>query len=109
VAPRPPQTLESVISDLRRDRERLSTEPYRFGAPHFNLGVVAEDGVFRVRRLEYDRAEGDAYREKALAGGGSFLPEHAEMFMKPTGPVLLEAPTLDALLEKLKGGPWPLA
>jgi hypothetical protein len=109
MAPRPPQSRESVIADLLDGRERLRETPYRFGAPHFNLGVVAENGVFRVRLLEYDVAAGRVYSDAARARGQPFMPEHAERFMKPTGRVLLEAPTLEALIERLKAAPWPLA
>ena len=108
MAPRPPPSRDTVLAALRGQASRLATEPYRFGAPHFTHGVVREASVFRVRRLVYDQEAGTAFARAAQAKGEPFLPEHAERFMRPTGEVVLEAPTLEALLEKLKAAPWPL-
>ncbi len=36
------------------------------------------------------------------------MPEHAELLSTATGKVLLEAPTLDGLIAKLRAAKWPL-
>ncbi len=108
MAPRMPPSRNEVVKALRTAGLHLAEQAFRFGSPHFQFGVVAESGLYRLRRLEYDSKAGDAYAEQARAKGEPFMPEHAEMFMVPTGEVLLEAPTLDGLIEKLEAGPWPL-
>ena len=108
MAPRPPQSREEVVKELREQAGWLERTPYCFGAPEWAYAVVAQDGVFRVRRLELDQARAMAYAMEAREKGRSFQPEDAESFKRPTGEVLLEAPTLEGLLARLEAGPWPL-
>jgi len=99
MAPRAPESKAHFIARLR-----TSTLPVGVGSPHFSHGVVQEDGVFRVRKLVLRKEKVDAYRKDH----STFMPEHAEMLSEPIGDVVLEAPTLDALIKKLEGARWPL-
>lgn len=104
MAPRPPESREAFLARLRAAADRVVGQPVRFGAPHHTHAVVLEDGVWRVRRLELDRARADAYR----AEHRSFMPEHAEMLSEPGPTVALEAASLAALIAALQTAPWPL-
>ncbi len=108
MAPRAPVSAELVISQLKGNEERLKKQPYKFGAPHFTHAVVAEDGVFRVRRLVPDLVAQRKAFEEAMAQKRSFMPEHAEQLTLATGAVVLEAPTLEELIAKLRESKWPL-
>lgn len=81
--------------------------PFVFGSPHPHVGVFEQDGVFRVRALRVDRAEADAATEEARVNGRPFMPEHYYALGKPTGEVFLEAPTREALAEKIERYRWP--
>ena len=99
MAPRRPESKSEFIARLRK-----SKLPVGVGSPHFSHGVVQEDGVFRVRRLVLRQEKVDAYRKEH----STFMPEHAELLSEPIGDVVLEAPTLDELIEKLDAARWPL-
>lgn len=73
-----------------------------FGGHHMTHVVCLEDDVVRVRRLEVSQADADEY----IAQHGIFMPEHAEEISKP-GAVVLEATTIDAIVELLRAGSWP--
>ena len=73
------------------------------GVAFCSHAVVAQEGVFRVRRLVLSKEKADAY----LKEHGMFMPEHAEMLSEPIGEIVLEAPTLEELIKKLQAGPWP--
>lgn len=88
--------MEHLVRRLRA--ANLHQHEVRFGAPHFTYAVVAQDGVFRVRRLALTQEKADAH----LAKTGRFMPEDAERLSEPTGPVVLEAPTLDGLIRLLQ-------
>lgn len=100
MAPRP---LESKEQFLKRLRSQQGSLPVGFGQHHFSHAVVAEEGVFRVRRLVLPKGKAEAY----LKEHGMFMPEHAELLSEPTGEIVLEAPSLQELIEKLEAGRWP--
>lgn len=102
MAPRPLESRESFLVRLKRDAAAGRTE-VRFGAHHFTHAACLEDGVWRVRRLEFTREESDAF----LKEHGHFMPEDAEDLGKPRT-LVLEAPTLDALAAELGKRAWPL-
>lgn len=99
MAPRRPESKAEFLARLR-----TSQLPVGVGSPHFSHGVVHEEGAFRVRRLVLRQEKVDAYRR----AHSTFMPEHAEMLSEPIGEVVLEAPTLDELIKKIDGAPWPL-
>jgi hypothetical protein len=78
-----------------------------FGSAHPFDAVVEQNGVFRLRALVVDPAEARAAAERALAENRSWMPEHHHALGKPTGPIHLEAPTLNALRLKLEAFAWP--
>jgi len=86
---------------------RAGKLPFSFGSPHPVVAVLEQDGVFRVRELVVDPGEAKAAGEAAMAKGGSWMPEHYYALGKPTGRVFIEAPTRDALAEKIEGYQWP--
>ena len=82
--------------------------PVFFGSPHPHLAVVEQDGVFRVRALVVDPKEASAESARALAAGRGWMPENHYALGRPTGPIAIEAPTLEALREKIAARePWP--
>jgi len=101
MAPGPIETFGHFV-------ERLSAafaggeEQVRFGRHHFAHAVCMEDGGYRVRRLEHTREEAEAF----MAEHGMFMPENAEAISTPRT-LVLEAESLDALIETLRGLPWP--
>ncbi len=92
---------------LALSRLRAGALPVSLGAPHPFLAIVEQDGVFRVRHLVVDEAESRRASEAALAAGGSFMPEHHYALGKPTGRIVHEAPTREALAALLEGLEWP--
>jgi len=102
MAPMPPLGKNGVLALLRK-----GTLPFSFGSPHPRVGVVEQDGVFRVRELVIDPAEAEAARKAAMARGGSWMPEQYYGLGKPTGRVFIEAPTREALAEKIAAYSWP--
>lgn len=87
---------------------RAGKLPISFGSPHPCVAILEQDGVFRVRELVVDPGEAQAAASAARAQGGSWMPEHHYALGKPTGRVFLEAPTRDALAEKIEAYQWPL-
>lgn len=104
MAPRPLETKAQFVDRLRRTWKADGSARVGLGGHHWTHGVVLEGGVLRVRRLVLDRAKADAYRQQH----GMFMPEHAEDLSEPTGAVVYEATTLDALIALVEAGPWPL-
>lgn len=104
MAPRAPESKAQFLARLRAAGKTLAGQPVGLGSPHFTHGVVEEEGVFRVRRLVLSRAKYEAYRKE----NSSFMPEHAELLSEPIGELVLEAPTLAALISRLEQGRWPL-
>lgn len=98
MAPRPPESLDSLRARIRS--VDVTQREVRFQAPglsHASHAVVFEAGRYRVRRLEVP----DGAAEAALANTGHFMPEDAEALSVPTGHVVLDEATLDALLARL--------
>jgi hypothetical protein len=81
--------------------------PVWFGSPHPHHAVIEQDGVFRLRKLEIDQEEARRDSERARAAGESWMPEHYYALGKPVGAIVLEAPSLKALLGKIEAHPWP--
>ena len=81
--------------------------PLRFGSPHPTMAIVEQDGVFRIRQLVIDEAEARAARERSLASGGSWMPEHHYALGKPTGKIHAEAWSREELIEKMETMNWP--
>lgn len=102
MAPVPPLGKNHALALLREGKL-----PFSFGSPHPFVAFVEQDGVFRVRELVVDPAEASAAARAAMAQGHSWMPEHHYGLGKPTGQVFLEAPTREALAEKLEAFPWP--
>lgn len=100
MAPRAPESKAEVIARVRA----AAAMPVAFGSPHHTHAVVAEDGRWRVRRLHLPEGKAEAY----LKEHGIFMPEHAEDLSEPTGDIVLEAPTQEALLALLQSARWPL-
>jgi hypothetical protein len=98
MAPRPPQSVASLVAFLRKNEKHLGTRPVRFGSPHHSRAVLEEDGRYRVRALVLEREKADAY----LKEHGMFMPEHAELLSEPTGPIELDCATLDELISALE-------
>lgn len=88
-------------------RLRAGALPVSLGAPHPFLAIVEQDGVFRVRELVVDEAEARRAYEAARAAGRPFMPEQHYALGKPTGRVLHEAPTREALAALLESIAWP--
>lgn len=103
MAPRPLESKEQFLKRLRSQQATIAKQPVGFGQHHFSHAVVAEDGVFRVRRLVLPKEKADAYFKEHKM----FMPEHAEMLSEPTGEIVHEAKTLDELIKKLEAGRWP--
>lgn len=99
MAPRAPESLTSFRARLAGAVARGASE-IRFGLHHASHAVVAEPGRWVVRALQVDPGEAKAFLERH----GRFMPEDAETIARPTGDVLLEAPDLPTLSERL--GPW---
>ena len=74
----------------------------RFHPQHGSYAVCREREGWAVRRMVVDPEEAKAYLEEH----GIFMPEHAARIAKP-GEVVLEAPSMDALIESLDAR-WPL-
>jgi len=102
MAPRAPEPKDAFLKRFAAAVAAGRTE-IRFGAPHLSHAAVLEDGTWRVRRLVFDPAKGEAY----LKEHGMFMPEHAEMLSEPTGESVLEAATADELA-RLLAAHWPL-
>lgn len=67
------------------------------GMAHHTHGIVFEAGVYRVRRLELPAGAMEAF----IARHQMFMPENAEALSEPIGEIVLEAQSLEALLERL--------
>ncbi len=95
-----PESKEAFFERLRKAEKggRLMRFHPQFGS----YAVTREPEGWAVRRMEVDAAEAEAF----LAEHGIFMPEHAAMIAKP-GTLVLEAPTMDALIEALDAR-WPL-
>lgn len=104
MAPRRLETREEFIGRLRRSANRVAQSPLGVGEHHFTHAVVLEDGVWRIRRLYLDPAKVAAYRAEHT----TFMPEHVEALSEPGPEIVLEAPSLEALIEGLQALPWPL-
>lgn len=103
MAPLAPLGKKGLLALLKKGRL-----PVSLGSPHPHLAAVEQDGVFRLRALVVDRAEEEAAHARAMADGGSWMPEHYYALGRPTGAVLLEAPTLEALCQLIEAKePWP--
>src|SRR5512134_191903 len=102
MAPIAPLGKNRVLALLRAGKL-----PCSFGAPHPFIAVLEQDGVFRVRELVVDPGEAEAAAKAAMAQGGNWMPEQYYALGKPTGRVFIEAPTRDALAEKIEAYPWP--
>ncbi|WP_160174546.1 hypothetical protein [Archangium violaceum] len=86
---------------------RAGKLPFTFGSPHPTVAVVEQDGVFRVRELVVAPAEAEVAARESMNERGLWTPEQHYALGKPTGRVFIEAPTRDALAEKLEAYPWP--
>ncbi|PCC69674.1 hypothetical protein SAMN02745121_04098 [Nannocystis exedens] len=104
MAPRPLEPLDHFIARLRRSAPLTAGAQVRFGGHHFSHAVVVEDGRWRVRPLVLDRARADAFLQER----GYFMPENAEDLSEPGDPVVLEADSLEGLIELLRGAKWPM-
>ncbi|MFO0594825.1 MAG: hypothetical protein U0228_05965 [Myxococcaceae bacterium] len=88
--------LAHVVQRIRGSRD-LKKRPVRFGAPHHSHAVLEENGRFVVRGLVLDPEKGKAF----LREHGHFMPENAEDLSEPTGPVVLEAGSVEELISLL--------
>lgn len=86
---------------------RAGKLPFSFGSPHPCVAVVEQEGIFRVRELVVDPGEAEAAAKASMAQGGSWMPEQYYALGRPTGRVFIEAPTRDALAEKIEAYRWP--
>ena len=102
MAPVPPLGKNHALALLRAGKL-----PFSFGSPHPCVAVLEQDGVFRVRELVVDPGEAAVTAKAALAERGFWTPEQHYALGKPTGRVFIEAPTRDALAEKIEAYPWP--
>jgi len=102
MAPRLLESREDFLARLQQ-AARLGKKEVRFGAHHFSHAACLEGATWRVRRLVTPRAKAEAF----LKQHGRFMPEDNEALAEPAD-VMLEAPTLGALVEALRRGPWPL-
>lgn len=102
MSPMAPSGKTRVLDALNRN-----AIPFWFGAPHPFVSLVKQDGVFRVRELVVDAAEAKSASEKALADGTGWMPENHAALAKPTGKILIEAPTREAMAKKLEAYKWP--
>ena len=100
MAPRAPETFKAFKKRLKKSLKEGRSE-IRYGLHHFSHAVCLEEGVFRVRRLEFTQEEADAYMREH----GAFMPEQAEAISKPRT-LEFEAANLDALLDLLEQR-WP--
>jgi len=102
MAPVPPTGRDRAIQLVRAGRL-----PLRFGSPHPSVMVLHEDGVYRIRTLVVDEDDARASRDRALARGEPWMPEHHYALGKPTGPIHAEAASIDELVEAMQTMPWP--
>jgi hypothetical protein len=86
---------------------RAGKLPFSFGSPHPCVAILEQDGVFRVRELVIDPGEAEATAKAAMAERGCWTPEQHYALGKPTGRVFIEAPTRDALAEKIEAYQCP--
>ena len=100
MAPRPPETLKAFLMRLKKALEAGQKE-VRYGLHHHSHAACLENGVFRVRRLEYTQEAADEY----MLEHGMFMPESAEEISRPRT-LEFEATTRKALAEILKQH-WP--
>lgn len=96
MAPRLPESLSSFRARLAQAAARGATE-VRFGLHHASHAVVADGERWVVRALVVDPAEAAAFLEQH----GRFMPEDAETISRPTGAVVLDAPDVPTLSERL--------
>ena len=96
------------VGPLGRDHAIALVEqgrfPITFGTPPSVVAVVEQDGKFRIRELVIDRAEAEAAAASAAgrARTPSWMPEHHYTRGKPTGQILAEAATREALVEQMR-------
>jgi hypothetical protein len=102
MAPQPPLGRALAMKHVRDGRL-----PVSFGSPHPVACILWQDGVLRIRQLVVDPEEEAASREAALAKGGPWQPEHYYDLGRPTGVVYAEAPTTEAMLERMQAMEWP--
>jgi hypothetical protein len=102
MAPRRPESRAEFIARLRHVAP--SALPLLFGSPTLTHAVVVQQGRWRVRRLVSNRERERAHWQRY----GRLLPEEAEMMAEPTGNVLLDASSVDELIQQLEHTPWPL-
>jgi hypothetical protein len=99
------------VAPLGRDRAiqlvKQGKLPFSFGSPHPAVAVVQQDDVFRLRQLVIDETEARTASERALAGGGMWMPEHHYALGKPTGTIYAEGRTREDLIEKMRTMDWP--
>lgn len=102
MAPMPPIGRARAIQLVRDGRLPLS-----FGSPHPTVGILLQDGVYRIRDLVVDDAEAQASSARAMARGESWMPEHYYGLGKPTGAIHAEAPSIELLVAAMQTMPWP--
>jgi hypothetical protein len=73
------------------------------GAPSYMHGAVRDaDGRYRRRHLALSTAKAEQIR---AANGGRFTPADARRTLEATGPIVLEADTLEGLITAMRSGP----
>jgi len=92
-----------VLSQLRSKRSL----PIRLGAPNAIAELCFQEGRFRLRKLGVEQAEIDRARTAAFAAGRSFMPEHVQDLLKPTGKIVLDFATFEELRAAIEAMPWP--
>jgi hypothetical protein len=102
MAPVPPLGKKLALALLREGKL-----PFSFGSPHPWVAILEQDGVCRVRELVIDFEEAKAIGQASIAQGRGWTPEQHYALGKPTGRVFIEAPTREALAEKIEAYEWP--
>jgi len=95
-----PESKEAFFDRMRKAAK--DGELMRFPPAFGSYAVCRESEGWSVRHMVVSPAEAKAHLETH----GIFMPEHEATIAKP-GEVVLEAPTMEALLAKLDAR-WPL-
>jgi hypothetical protein len=82
--------------------------PISLGSPLPTVQIVEQDGKFRIRELEVDRAGAEAAASAAgRARSPSWMPEHYYSLGRPTGKIVAEAESRDELAALMGTMSWP--
>ncbi len=102
-----PTGRPAVLAWLRSAEAGRASAWLPLGGPTVQAGVVREQGVWRVREAQLDHDALDAFVAQLRAAGKPLYPEHVDRFRRPTGPIKLEAATLDEFIARIEAYDWP--